>query len=60
MTDLSAERYWTVVAEFEVKSIGDFEKMMKDPAQGKEFEAVMKGYHDLVDSGRREIYTVEA
>ena len=60
MTDLSAERYWTVVAEFEVKSMGDFEKMMSDPAQGKEFELVMKGYHEFVDSGRREIYTVEA
>jgi len=60
LTDLSAERYWTVVAEFEVKSMGDFEKMMSDPAQGKEFELVMKGYHEFVDSGRREIYTVEA
>ncbi len=59
MTDLSAERYWTVVAEFEVKSMGDFEKMMSDPAQGKEFEVVMKGYHEFVDSGRREIYTIE-
>ena len=60
MTDLSAERYWTVVAEWEVKSLGDFEKMMSDPAQAKEFEVVMKGYHDFVDSGRREIYTLEA
>jgi hypothetical protein len=60
MTDLSAERYWTVVVEFEVKSMGDFEKMMSDPATGKEFELVMKGYHEHVDSGRREIYTIEA
>ncbi len=60
MTDLSAERYWTVVAEFEVKSMRDFEEMMSDPAQGKEFELVMKGYHEFVDSGRREIYTIEA
>ena len=60
MTDLSAERYWTVVAEWEVKSLRDFEEMMSDPAQGKEFEQVMKGYHDFVVSGRREIYTIEA
>ena len=60
MTDLSAERYWTVVAEWEVKSLRDFEEMMSDPAQGKEFEQVMKGYHEFVDSGRREIYTIEA
>ena len=25
----------------------------------KEFEQIMKGYHDLVDYGRREIYTIE-
>lgn len=60
MTDLSAERYWTVVAEWEVKSLRDFEEMMSDPAQGKEFELVMKGYHEFVDSGRREIYSIEA
>jgi hypothetical protein len=59
MTDLSAERYWTLVAEFEVKSMGDFEKMMSDPATSKEFEVVMKGYHEFVDSGRREIYNIE-
>jgi hypothetical protein len=60
MTDLSAERYWTVVAEWEVKSLRDFEEMMSDPVQGKEFEHVMKGYHEFVDSGRREIYSIEA
>jgi hypothetical protein len=59
MTDLSAERYWTLVLEFEVKSLGDFEKMMSDPAQAKEMELVMKGYHEHVDSGRREIYNIE-
>ena len=25
----------------------------------KEFENIMKGYHDLVESGRREIYKLE-
>jgi hypothetical protein len=24
------------------------------------FKEIMKGYHDLVDHGRREIYTIEA
>ena len=34
--------------------------MMKGSAlQGKEFEDIMKDYHNLVESGRREIYTVE-
>ena len=60
MTDLSAERYWTVVSEWEVKSLRDFEEMMSNTAMNKEFEVVMKDYHAFVDAGRREIYTVEA
>ena len=59
MTDLSGPRYWTVVSEFEVASLEEFMKMGEDADQAKEFEAIMKGYHDLVDSGHREIYTIE-
>jgi hypothetical protein len=63
MTDFSAERYWTVVAEMEVPDLQAFEKMMASP-QGspedmKQFDEIMKGYHDLVDHGKREIYKVE-
>ena len=64
MTDFSAERFWTVIAEMEVPSIEAFEKMMSpegmSEADTKEFENIMKGYHDLVDYGRREIYKIEA
>jgi hypothetical protein len=59
MTDLSAERYWTVVSEWEVKSLREFEEMMSNVDANKEFEQVMKDYHTHVESGRREIYTVE-
>ncbi len=63
MTDVCAEHYWTVVAEMEVPSLEAFEDMMKNP-QGspedmKKFEEIMKGYHDLVAHGRREIYKIE-
>jgi hypothetical protein len=63
MTDFCAERYWTVVSEMEVPSLQAFEEMMSNP-QGsaedmKKFEELMKGYHDLVDHGRREIYKIE-
>jgi hypothetical protein len=63
MTDFSAERYWTVVSEMEVPSLQAFEEMMTNP-QGsaedmQEFENLMKGYHDLVDYGKREIYRIE-
>jgi hypothetical protein len=63
MTDLSAERYWTVVAEMEVPSMEAFEKMMSGDgfkeADMKQFETIMQGYHELVDKGRREIYKLE-
>jgi hypothetical protein len=63
MTDFCAERYWTVVTEFEVPSVQAFESMMQgqgqSPEAGKEVERIMQGYHDLVESGRREIYKLE-
>jgi len=64
MTDFSGERYWTLVAEMEVPNLEAFEKMMtgagQDEKDMKEFENAMKGYHDLVDHGRREIFKIEA
>jgi hypothetical protein len=59
-TDVSAERYWTVVSEMEVQNMESFMAMMQSPDNAKEFEAAMTGYHDLVDSGRREVYNIEA
>ena len=63
MTDFCAERYWTIVAEMEVGSVDEFEKMMQgggqDAAAAKEMESLMKGYHDLVEYGKREIYKIE-
>jgi hypothetical protein len=60
MTDVSAERYWTVVSEMEVESMDALMAMMQNPDAAKEFESIMKGYHDLVDHGRREVYNIEA
>jgi hypothetical protein len=59
MTDVSAERYWTVVSETEVASLEQHVEMARKAAQMPEFQETMKGYHDLVDQGRREIYLVE-
>ena len=60
MTDVSAERYWTVVSEMEVESMDAFMNMMQSTDESaKEMEALMKGYHDLIDYGRREIYNIE-
>ena len=63
LTDFSAERYWTIVAEMEVENLKAFEDMMQGMGQNeadqKAMEELMKGYHDLVDHGRREIYKIE-
>ena len=65
MTDFVADRYWTVVSDFEVESLDAFEKMMSGEGSGfdeetlRQMDELMKGYHDLVDFGRREIYKLE-
>ena len=64
MTDFCAEQYWTIVSEMEVPDLDSFEQMMSNP-QGspgdlKKFEEIMKGYHELVDHGKREIYKIES
>ncbi len=61
MTDVSAERYWTVVAEMEVSDLKVLEDMGRgmSEADTRAFEEAMKGYHDLVDHGRREVYKLE-
>jgi hypothetical protein len=59
MTDVSAERFWTVVMEIEAESFDKFEEMLQKSMENKELQEAMKGYHDLVDHGRREIYRIE-
>src|SRR5438094_8347883 len=55
MTDVCADRYWMLVAEMEVANMAEFERMMQGGGQNsedmKEFESIMKGYHDLVEHG---------
>jgi len=57
LTDVAAEQYWTLIAEMEVPNLAAFEKMFEPQAMNaadqKEFDDLMKGYHDLVDHGRR-------
>jgi hypothetical protein len=63
MTDFIGEQYWTLVAEMEVVSLDEFERMMQGPGVNsedtKELEDIMKDYHDLVKNGRREVYRIE-
>lgn len=59
MTDVSAERYWTVVSETEVASLEEYTRQSRRTMEVKEIQEAMKGYHDLLDYGRREIYMLE-
>jgi hypothetical protein len=64
LTDFVGENYWTVVFEMETPSLKAFEDMFSGQPQGsaedmKKMEELMKGYHDLVENGRREIYKIE-
>ena|SRR5204863_3942925 len=59
MTDVSAERYWTVVSEMEIESLEKYTEISRKSMELKEFQEAMKGYHDLVLEGRREIYQIE-
>jgi len=58
-TDVSGDPFWTVVAETEVNSLEEFLSMMEKMMANEEAAKIMAGYHDLVESGRREIYRVE-
>lgn len=55
---LTAER-------FEVESLDAFEKMksgqgaLMDAKSSEQMNELMKGYHDLVEFGRREVYKLE-
>jgi hypothetical protein len=60
LTDVTGESFWTIVAEAKVEKVDDFfaleQRLMANESLGK----AMADYHDLVDSGRREVYRLEA
>jgi hypothetical protein len=58
-TDLSGERYWTVVSESEVKSLEEYGEISQKSMSDPKFQKIMKDYHNLIDEGRREIYRIE-
>lgn len=58
-TDLSAERYWTVVSESEVDNLETYGDMARKTMSDPKFQKIMKDYHNLIDDGRREIYKIE-
>jgi hypothetical protein len=59
LTDVSGEPYWTIVAEATVERIEDFFTMEQALTADATVGKAMADYHDLVETGRREIYRIE-
>ena len=60
LTDVTGEPFWTIVAEAKVEKIDDFFAVEQKLTANESVRNVMADYHDLVESGRREIYRVES
>ncbi|MDH4069761.1 MAG: hypothetical protein OEV30_05000 [Ignavibacteria bacterium] len=58
-TDVSGERFWTLVAETEIETIDGMLEMERRVMAEKEAGEAMAGYHELIAKGRREIYRIE-
>ena len=60
LTDVTGEPYWTIIAEAQVEKIDDFVAMEQILSSNETLRTTMADYHDLVASGRREIYRIES
>lgn len=60
LTDVSGEPFWTIVAEARVPTIDDFFAVEQKLTANETLRKAMADYHDLVESGRREIYRIES
>ena len=59
LTDVTGEPFWTVVAEAEVEKVDDFFAVEQALTANETLRTTMADYHELVASGRREIYRIE-
>ena len=59
LTDMSGERFWTVVSEVPVESLENYLQLTRQTMTDPRVQKIMQGYHDLVEAGKREIYKVE-
>ena|ERR1043165_9837027 len=58
MTDV-ASNYWTVLLQHEAEDIGAFMTGLRSATGAPELQEIMKGYLDLVEGGKREIFILE-
>lgn len=60
LTDVTGGPFWTLVAEAKVEKIDDFFAIERSLMTNETLRTTMADYHELVASGRREIYRVES
>ena len=58
MTDLSGPMF-TIVTEMEIESIDEFQRRLREGFSNPEFGPMFARMMELVESGRREFYTIE-
>ena len=59
LTDVSGEPFWTLIAEVSVQTVDEFFSVEESLMADEGVRSAMAGYHELVESGRREVYRVE-
>ena len=60
LTDVTGEPFWTVVAEAKVQKVDDFFAVEQKLMANESLRKTMADYHELVESGRREILRIES
>ena len=58
-TDVAAEQFWTLVLERDYETLDEVAALEAKVMGDDRAKGAMEGYHELVLSGRREIYKVE-
>lgn len=59
MTDVSGEPFWTIVWEQEVPTLEQYLEATRQTMSDARVQKIMQGYHEFVQSGKREIYKLE-
>ncbi len=57
LTDLTGQ-YYTLIMETHYENMTEYEQSMKDTFRSEEWRKGYQGFAELVESGRREIFTV--
>ena len=59
MTDVAGEPFWTIVWEQDVESVEQYMEASRQAMSDPRMQTIMEGYHDIVVSGKREIFKLE-